>query len=158
ALVGPDGFIGKYRKIGLNPTDQLFFAPGNLGVPVFNTPLGRIALNICFDDVYWELSRLPAVKGADIIAYISASDREFKDEPGAWLNHSTISMVQSMNAWNGVALIATDRKNTETNPVTGTSVYYGGAASIWSATGKKIAQAPATAAEAPPPPGSPPLI
>jgi predicted amidohydrolase len=67
-------------------------------------------------------------------------------------------MVQSMNAWNGMALIATDRKNMETNPATGTSVYYGGAASIWSPTGKKIAQAPATAAADPPPPDSPPLI
>src|SRR5271157_1149255 len=158
ALIGPDGYIGKYRKIGLNPTDQLFFNPGNLGLPVFDTQLGRIALNICFDDVYWELGRLPAVKGADIMAYISSSDREFKDEPGAWYNHSTISMVQSMNAWNGMALVATDRKNTETNPATGTAVYYGGAASIWSPTGKKIAQAQATSAQTPPPPGSPPLI
>lgn len=157
-LIGPDGYIGKYRKIGLNPTDQLFFNPGNLGLPVFETPLGRIALNICFDDVYWELSRLPAVKGADIMAFISASDREFKNEPGAWFNHSTISMVQSMTAWNGMALVATDRKNTETNPATGTSVYFGGAASIWSPLGKKLAQAPATAAQAPPPPDSPPLI
>lgn len=157
-LIGPDGYIGKYRKIGLNPTDQLFFNPGNLGVPIFETPLGRIALNICFDDVYWELSRLPAVKGADIMAYLSASDREFEGEPGAWFNHSTISMVQSMTAWNGMALVATDRKNTETNPATGTSVYFGGAASIWSPSGKKIAQAPATAAQAPPPPDAPPFI
>ena len=153
ALVGPGGLVGKYRKIGLNPTDQLFFNPGNLGVPLFETPLGRIALNICFDDVYWELSRLPALKGADVMAYISASDREFKGESGAWFNHSTISMVQSMNAWNGMALVATDRKNKETNPTTGVSVYYGGAASIWSPTGKKVAQAAATKEKAPPPAG-----
>jgi predicted amidohydrolase len=31
ALIGPDGYIGKYGKIGLNPTDQLFFNPGNCG-------------------------------------------------------------------------------------------------------------------------------
>jgi predicted amidohydrolase len=158
ALIGPDGLIGKYRKMGLNPTDQLFFSPGNLGVPVFDTPLGRIALNICFDDVYWELSRVAAVKGADILAYLSASDREFQNESGAWYNHSTIAMVQSMNAWNGMALIATDRKNTETNPATGVSVYSGGAAAIWSPGGRKIAQAPTTAANSPPPPDSPPFI
>ncbi len=158
ALIGPDGLIGKYRKLGLNPTDQLFFNPGNLGVPVFETPLGRIALNICFDDVYWELSRVAAVKGADILAYISASDREFHGEPGAWYNHSTIAMVQSMNAWNGMALIATDRKNTEVNPATGTAVWFGGAAAIWAPTGEKIAQAPTTCANAPPPPDAPPFI
>lgn len=154
ALIGPEGFVGKYRKMGLNPTDQKFFNPGNLGVPVFETALGRIALNICFDDVYWELSRVAAVKGADIMAYISASDREFPSEPGAWFNHSTIAMVQSMNAWNGMALIATDRKNTETNPTTGTSVWFGGAATIWSPSGHKIAQAPTTDERSPPSPGA----
>jgi len=35
ALVGPKGYIGKYRKNGLNPSDILWFVPGNTGHPVF---------------------------------------------------------------------------------------------------------------------------
>ncbi len=53
-LLGPKGVIGKYRKIGLNPQDQKVFAPGNTGVEVFDTPIGRIGLVICYDDTYWQ--------------------------------------------------------------------------------------------------------
>jgi len=144
-LIGPDGYIGKYRKNGLNPTDQLWFAPGDTGYPVFHTELGRICMVICYDDTYWEPARLPAIKGADIIAYICASDRVLA-RPGVQApgNHSTIAAVQQLCAWNGLAMVAADRNNLETNPLTGESVYYGGAASIWQATGERIAHSPCT--------------
>ena len=146
ALIGPDGYIGKYRKNGLNPSDIDWFTPGNTGYPVFETELGRIAMVICYDDTYWEPARLPMLKGADLIAYICASDRllpQFmpNDNKGA---HSTIAAVQQLVAWNGLAMVAADRNNAETNPTTGITVTYGGSASIWQATGERIAHAPAT--------------
>jgi len=144
ALIGPGGYIGNYRKVGLNPDDQLWFTPGNLGYPVFETKYGKLAMEICYDDTYWEIARTASVKGAQIMCFMSSSDRALKSEPSAWSNHSTISAVQEINAWNGVALIATDRNNSESNPTTGLTVYYGGIASIWSPLGEKIAQAPAS--------------
>ncbi|HVE17038.1 MAG TPA: nitrilase-related carbon-nitrogen hydrolase [Chthoniobacterales bacterium] len=144
ALVGPEGYIGKYRKVGLNPDDQLWFTNGNVGYPVFDTKYGRLAMEICYDDTYWEIARTAAVKGAQIICFMSSSDRALPGKPGSAGNHSTISAVQEINSWNGVALIATDRNNSETNPTTGLTVYYGGIAAIWSPTGKKLAQAPGT--------------
>jgi len=146
ALIGPDGFIGKYRKNGLNPSDIDWFTPGNTGYPVFDTELGRIAMVICYDDTYWEPARLPLLKGADLIAYICASDRllpRFLPE-GTKGTHSTIAAVQQLVAWNGLAMVAADRNNAETNPTTGITVTYGGSASIWQATGERIAHAPAT--------------
>ena len=156
ALIGPQGYIGKYRKVGLNPDDQLWFTPGNLGYPVFDTPYGKLAMEICYDDTYWEIARTAALKGAQIICFMSSSDRALKREPSAWSNHSTISAVQEINAWNGVALIATDRNNSESNPTTGLTVYYGGIASIWSPLGKKLAQAPASRPDVSP--SQPPFI
>lgn len=146
ALVGPDGYIGKYRKNGLNPSDIAWFRPGNTGYPVFDTELGGIALVICYDDTYWEPARLPAIKGADLIAYICSSDRVVPGPgeappPGT---HSTIAAVQQLAAWNGLAMVAADRNNAETNPTTGVTVTYGGAASIWQADGRRVAHAPAT--------------
>src|SRR5713226_34487 len=44
ALVGPHGYIGKYRKNGLNPSDVIWFTPGNTGYPVFDTELGKICM------------------------------------------------------------------------------------------------------------------
>ena len=156
ALIGPSGYIGKYRKVGLNPDDQLWFTPGNLGYPVFDTAYGKLAMVICYDDTYWEIARTAAVKGAQIICFMSSSDRALQREPSAWSNHSTISAVQEINAWNGVALIATDRNNSESNPTTGLTVYYGGIASIWSPLGRKIAQAPPSKPDVPP--TQPPFI
>ncbi|ULE35336.1 nitrilase-related carbon-nitrogen hydrolase [Mycobacterium sp. IDR2000157661] len=145
ALVGPDGYIGKYRKSGLNPSDILWFTPGNTGHPVFETELGRITMVICYDDTYWEPGRLAAVKGADLIAYICSSDRVLT-QLGAESkgNHSTIAAVQQLTAWNGLAMVAADRNNVESNPTTGISVVYGGSASIWQADGRRTGHLPAT--------------
>lgn len=145
ALVGPQGYIGKYRKNGLNPSDVLWFVPGNTGHPVFDTELGRITMIICYDDTYWEPARLAAVKGCDIIAYICSSDRLLPQlKEAAAGKHSTIAAVQHQCAWNGLAMVAADRNNAETNPTTGVTVTYGGAASIWQADGERIAHAPTT--------------
>ncbi|CAN5188948.1 amidohydrolase [soil metagenome] len=145
ALVGPDGYIGKYRKNGLNPSDILWFTPGNTGYPVFETDLGRLTMIICYDDTYWEPARLPALKGADLIAYICSSDRVLT-QLGAESkgNHSTIAAVQQLAAWNGLAMVAADRNNVESNPTTGISVVYGGSASIWQADGRRTGHLPAT--------------
>lgn len=66
-LAGPDGLVGKFRK--LHPCeDEVYWAePGNLGIPVFHTPIGRIALLICLDAYYPECFRICALQGADII-------------------------------------------------------------------------------------------
>lgn len=66
-LVGPEGFIGKYRKTHLWNEEKLFFEPGDLGFPVFDTRLGRIGLLICWDIWFPETARLVAQQGADII-------------------------------------------------------------------------------------------
>ena len=83
ALIGPDGYIGKYRKVGLNPDDQLWFTIGNLGYPVFETRYGKLAMEICYDDTYWEVARTAAVKGAQIICFMSSSDRALPGKPGS---------------------------------------------------------------------------
>ncbi len=66
-LVGPEGFVGKYRKLHLWDIEQMYFTPGNLGVPVFETPYGRIGLIICYDGWFPESYRLCALQGADLV-------------------------------------------------------------------------------------------
>jgi len=75
-LVGPDGFVGKYRKMYL-PTHSVFeekryFRPG-YQTAVFDTELGKIGLIICYDIFFPEVSRLARLKGAQLIVCISAS-------------------------------------------------------------------------------------
>jgi len=66
-LVGPDGFVGKYRKTHLWNEEKLFFTPGDLGFPVFDTRIGRIGLLICWDIWFPETARIVSQLGADII-------------------------------------------------------------------------------------------
>jgi len=75
-LIGPDGLIGKYRKMYL-PTHSVFeekryFRPG-YQTAVFETDLGKIGLIICYDIFFPEVSRLTRLKGAQLIVCISAS-------------------------------------------------------------------------------------
>ncbi|MBG0811846.1 carbon-nitrogen hydrolase family protein [Methylosinus sp. H3A] len=152
-LLGPKGVIGKYRKIGLNPQDQKVFAPGDTGVEVFDTPIGRIALLICYDDTYWQYARLAALRGAEIIAWHSVSDRVMPGTPAAQSkgDHSTVSNVQYMSAQNGVFVIGATRSGVETNPITGGKLYYNGGSSIWSPEGHRLVQAPVAPPEELPP-------
>jgi predicted amidohydrolase len=66
-LIGPDGYIGTYRKNHLWGTENIFFEPGNLGVPVFDIGVGRVACAICYDIWFPEIFRLAALQGADML-------------------------------------------------------------------------------------------
>jgi predicted amidohydrolase len=75
-FVGPEGFIGKYRKMYL-PTHSVFeekryFRPGYQAT-AFNTTVGNIGLCICYDLFFPEVCRLTRLKGAQLIVVISAS-------------------------------------------------------------------------------------
>ena len=152
-LMGPEGIIGKYRKNGLNGQDVQLFAPGNTGVNVFETPIGRIALIICYDDTYWQYDRLAALRGAQIIAWHSVSDRVMPGTPPAQArsNHSTVASVQHMSALNGLWVIGATRSGIERNPINGSALYYNGGSSIWSPQGQKLVQAPVVPPETLPP-------
>jgi predicted amidohydrolase len=70
-LFGPEGRLGHYRKAHLWNQEKLWFTPGDLGFPVFETPIGRIGLLICWDIWFPEVPRLMAAQGADIICSLN---------------------------------------------------------------------------------------
>ncbi len=72
-LLGPQGYLKKYRKIHLWESETHWAAWGNLGMPVFNTPIGHLAMVICMDAYFFETFRLAAVKGADVVAFLTNS-------------------------------------------------------------------------------------
>ena len=66
-IAGPDGYIGTYRKMHLWNRENIVFDRGNLGIPVFDMPLGRIGIAICYDGWFPETFRQLALEGAEII-------------------------------------------------------------------------------------------
>lgn len=67
-VVGPEGLVGKYRKIHL-PFLGLdrFVTPGECEPVVYDVAGLKIGVNICYDGSFPEPSRLLAIQGVDLI-------------------------------------------------------------------------------------------
>ncbi|MDY7032595.1 MAG: carbon-nitrogen hydrolase family protein, partial [Thermodesulfobacteriota bacterium] len=63
-----------YTKTHIHWTEN--FVPGR-ELKVFNTPLGKIGITICFDAAFSEVWRVLALKGADLIVNVSAVPNSF---------------------------------------------------------------------------------
>ncbi len=68
-LVGPDGLIGTYRKTHLPFLGVDRFAVPGDELSVYETPLGRVGVEICYDLRFPEVTRALALGGADIVAH-----------------------------------------------------------------------------------------
>ena len=138
ALVGPKGYIGKYRKNQLPPGDFDTAAPGNLGFPVFDTEIGKIAILICFDDSRLQSLLVPALRGADILAMPIGSDMMPKFEKASIGNHSTIGNIATLSPWIGINTIATNQVGVVKIPQIQFVDQFVGGSSIWSSSGKQL--------------------
>jgi predicted amidohydrolase len=69
-LVGPEGLVGRYRKTHLPYLGvDRFVEPGDEAPPVFETPLGRIGTQICYELRFPEVTRSLALRGAEIVVH-----------------------------------------------------------------------------------------
>jgi predicted amidohydrolase len=66
-LVGPDGLVGSYRKSHLPFLGVDRFVQAGEELPVFDTPIGRIGIEICYDLRFPEVTRSLALAGAEIV-------------------------------------------------------------------------------------------
>jgi predicted amidohydrolase len=69
AFIGPNGIIGKYRKnhLPFMGVDR-FVDCGDKPFRVYQTPVGNIGIEICYDIAFPESSRVMTLLGADILA------------------------------------------------------------------------------------------
>ncbi|MEC9093671.1 MAG: carbon-nitrogen hydrolase family protein [Planctomycetota bacterium] len=69
ALVGPEGFVGKYRKVSLPRGEiEAGITPGQ-EYPVFETAFGKVGMMICYDGFFPEVARQLSQNGAEIICW-----------------------------------------------------------------------------------------
>ena len=66
-LLGPEGqIVGRYRKTHMAAVESRWYVRG-AEFPVFDTPLGRLGIMICYDRQFPEPARLLALQGAEVI-------------------------------------------------------------------------------------------
>ena len=65
-IVGPEGYVGKQRKVHLS-ADEYFFFRGGTSLPVHDLPFARVGMIICYDNGFPEIARCLAVDGAELI-------------------------------------------------------------------------------------------
>lgn len=113
---------GKYRKMHI-PDDpayyeKFYFTPGDLGFEPIQTSLGKLGVQVCWDQWYPEGARLMALKGAEILIYPTAIGWESTD--------TNEEKVRQLDAWtivqrghavaNGLPVVAVNRVGHEPDP------------------------------------------
>ena len=122
-VIEKDGSIaGKYRKMHI-PDDpayyeKFYFTPGDLGFQPINTSVGRLGVQVCWDQWYPEGARLMALQGAELLIYPTAigwessdSDQEKARQLEAW---QTVQRGHAVA--NGLPVIAVNRCGWEPDP------------------------------------------
>lgn len=69
-LLGPSGLVGRYRKTHLPflGADR-FVTPGDEAPEVYDTSVGRIGIEICYELRFPELTRSLALRGAELVVH-----------------------------------------------------------------------------------------
>jgi len=118
-----DGSIaGKYRKMHI-PDDpayyeKFYFTPGDIGFEPIQTSIGKLGVQVCWDQWYPEGARLMALKGAEILIYPTAigwestdTDEEKARQLGAW-----VTVQRGHAVANGLPVVAVNRVGHEPDP------------------------------------------
>jgi predicted amidohydrolase len=71
AVLDGGTIYGTYRKVHQPLGEGMSYSPGS-DYDVFDTPVGRVGLQICYDKAFPEAARIMALKGAQVIASLSA--------------------------------------------------------------------------------------
>lgn len=131
AFIGPEGLIGKYRKIHLPflGVDR-FVDRGEETFKVYQTPIGNIGLEICYDIIFPESSRIMMLLGADILVISTNFPR---DHTRNVIQH----IIPTRAIENTVHIVESDRVGSERG------TFFAGQSKIVDATGKILGLASA---------------
>ncbi len=118
-----DGTIaGVQRKMHI-PDDpayyeKFYFTPGDLGFHPIETSVGKLGVQVCWDQWYPEGARLMALAGADLLIYPTAIGYESSDSPEEQARQRQAwQLVQRGHAVaNGLPVVAVNRVGHEPDP------------------------------------------
>ena len=144
-----DGTIaGKYRKMHI-PDDpayyeKFYFTPGDMGFHPIATSIGKLGVQVCWDQWYPEGARLMALQGADLLIYPTAIGYESSDTPDEQTRQREAwTTVQRGHAVaNGLPVITVNRVGHEADPFGQTKgITFWGSSFVAGPQGELLAQA-----------------
>ena len=150
-----DGTIaGIHRKMHI-PDDpayyeKFYFTPGDLGFQPIQTSVGRLGVQVCWDQWYPEGARLMALAGADILIYPTAIGYESSDTPEEQARQRQAwQLVQRGHAVaNGLPVVAVNRVGHEPDPSGQTrGIQFWGTSFVCGPQGELLAEASQTEPE-----------
>lgn len=150
-----DGNIaGVHRKMHI-PDDpayyeKFYFTPGDLGFQPIPTSVGKLGVQVCWDQWYPEGARLMALAGADMLIYPTAIGYESSDTPQEQARQRQAwQLVQRGHAVaNGIPVIAVNRVGHEPDPSGQTrGIQFWGTSFACGPQGELLAEASQTEAE-----------
>ena len=111
-LISPaKGIVGIYRKLQIVREEKHYFFGGS-EAEVYPTELGNIGIIICADNVFPEIPRVLALKGAEIICVPYSRVRGIGGDPGLYY-----SLISSRAYENNCFFIACNRVGSENKNV-----------------------------------------
>lgn len=150
-----DGTIaGVQRKMHI-PDDpayyeKFYFTPGDLGFHPIETSVGKLGVQVCWDQWYPEGARLMALAGADLLIYPTAIGYESSDSPEEQARQRQAwQLVQRGHAVaNGLPVVAVNRVGHEPDPSGQTrGILFWGTSFVAGPQGELLAEASSTEPE-----------
>ena len=149
-VIERDGTIaGRYRKMHI-PDDpayyeKFYFTPGDLGFHPIQTSVGRLGVQVCWDQWYPEGARLMALQGAELLIYPTAIGYESSDTPDeqARQREAWMTVQRGHAVANGLPVIAVNRTGHEPDPSGQTNgIQFWGSSFVAGPQGELLYQAP----------------
>lgn len=144
-----DGTVaGLYRKMHI-PDDpgyyeKFYFTPGDIGFKPINTSVGKLGVQVCWDQWFPEGARLMALQGADILIYPTAIGYEPGDlkEEQKRQREAWITVQRGHAVANGLPVISVNRTGYESAPSgNGNGIQFWGSSFVCGPQGEILSQA-----------------
>lgn len=144
-----DGTVaGLYRKMHI-PDDpgyyeKFYFTPGDIGFKPINTSVGKLGVQVCWDQWFPEGARLMALQGADILIYPTAIGYEPGDlkEEQERQREAWITVQRGHAVANGLPVISVNRTGYESAPSgNGNGILFWGSSFVCGPQGEILSQA-----------------
>lgn len=126
-IVGPEGYVGKQRKMNLSPSDSRFFQPGTHIAPFKILGIG-VGVLVCYD--LWFTETMMTILRQDVQLLVN---------PANFCGYDSLDAIEYSTRGSRLPMVATNRLGTD--PLFDTNIQFIGQSLILDGDGNTLASA-----------------